>query len=243
MVEPVTKEGVKRLEISCKAREEYLSEFKLRNQGLVTSGFSDGAATAHQPTQTGNSNVQAISVFSSSIDKHRGNPLLTEGLPRANEINKSTLKPLWPPKRETKVTSVKSPFGEVSGINTSRPSVAVSQIDIDTHQPSPASILGVSQLPSREVEIVIPASTADDSSQAFFSQNYQASPEVEAEMTINYPLTHLDRVKSALPRIYAELEKLDAGFTFGYDIFPNEKELDDVEDMAIFTGRFSTILT
>ena len=185
----------------------------------------------------------AIAVFSSSIEKHGSNPALTEGLSRANEIKESNLQPFWPPKWETKVASIKSPFGKISGINAPRSSAAVSQIDNDTHQPSPTSILGVSQLPPREVEPVIPASTADVSSQAFFSQNYQASPEVEAEMTINYPLTLLDRIKPALPRIYAELEKLDAGITFGYDIFPDEKELDDVDDMAIFTGSFSTILT
>jgi len=52
-------------------------------------------------------------------------------------------------------------------------------------------------------------------------------------------MEQIPKYTDCLPIILAHLSKLGpegGGFEFGYDIFPDNAHLDDVDDLSIFTG-------
>lgn len=65
------------------------------------------------------------------------------------------------------------------------------------------------------------------------------SPELELEMTVNYPLNLLSRLLPLLPKIYEVLDGVgeDIGFTFGYDILPISSTVEEPDDLEVFTGN------
>jgi hypothetical protein len=55
-------------------------------------------------------------------------------------------------------------------------------------------------------------------------------------MTIDHPTALISLLSSKLPPIQEHLKKLDAGFSFGYDIFPDGQQLDNPDNLGIFSG-------